>query len=231
MSLFKSFGAPAATPAPAPAAPAAAPAAARPSFTGAPAAAAPSAGRPTNLFAGVPGAEVLSRNPWLAPGRYIVVINDVVTKQTRKLQWRVIIEATIIDVVAQEPNSQTVGTKISQAYSFEHDSFSRNVKAFICACMRLDPNDPSVQITQQDVEVACGSAADGSKSPLIGMVADVAARHVPTKTGGVFTQTDWKPGPTFAECAQAIASVPSLKTAWAPGLFEKLLAAEQNPSA
>lgn len=237
MGLFGSFNKPAAAPvAPAqPTAPAGAPAAApaaRPAFAGA-----PGPGRntpaapPANLFAGVPAAEVLSRNPWITPGRYVVVIDNIVTKQNRKGLWRVIAEGKILETVSKEATSLADGSTFAQAYSFEHDSFSRAVKGMICGLLRLDPNDPNVLITQEDVTMACGSALDEKGqpvlSPLIGMVGVLNARHAPTKAGGVFTQTDWSPGPRFAEIARLTAANPAARANfWKPGVFEKLLALE-----
>lgn len=191
------------------------------------------------MFAGVPGAEVLSRNPWVTPGEYNMVVQDVTTKPNRKGMWRVIVELRALELCSGDQNSIQPGAACSQAYAFEHDSFARNVKGLIVACYGVEPKDAGhLQMTQEDAQLACGGAGPDKPSPLIGRIVRLTARMVPTKTGGVFTQTDWRPSDrTFDMVYQATGgntpqALGERAKFWKPGLFEALHKAElEQPTA
>lgn len=242
--------APAAAPAPAVAAPVAAPAARPTLFQGgarpaarpgvpvarggilppraAPPAPAPVVVTDSVLFAGMREAQPAFQANYVKPGKYVMRIDAVKRGTTRKLIPFVVVELTVIHVIALDQSHPGHRVLETCSYMMQYgDYFLRNMKAFVCGVM----NCASEEVGEEE----CAQIVSDVQ-PLAGKLVLIDAVNRMTKPtekrpeGGEITNVKFEQELSYTDLAGMLnpEDMPTLNAAFGEGVFEQMVLAEQQ---
>jgi len=171
----------------------------------------------TSIFSGIRTAKATLDANYLRPGHYVCRIDKCKIDQNRKKITFAAIEMTVIQV---RDNEQGQGHSQGECVTFyvdQGDYFLPEIKSFIGNVMGI----PQDQITEEHAAEAFGEG-----QPLVGTCAEVQARQITTKNGGVFTRVSFRREVPAAEIKQILS--PEEEAMYFPDNYlDRVIAAEQ----
>ncbi len=140
------------------------------------------------LFEGVEGAKVGQGGVYFLAGNYLVEVEKVLAKRSRKKEDLFIVEAGILE---SDNAQRKAGSSASWIVNFKHDAALGNIKGFLAACNGIDPGDRA-KVDEEITEDVCEYAVD-DENPLSGTRVKLSCVMTQTKAGGDFTLHLWSP--------------------------------------
>jgi hypothetical protein len=137
------------------------------------------------VFGGLATAKPKMGSNYDRPGLYWFRINKVKLDTNRKNEVNFVVEKTVVRVLDDDAGrGHRLGEDTVAISNAKHDSFQGNVKQFLSAAF---PDVPPEQIDASMAEQICGP-----QQPMTGMVLEMAAKQIATKSGGVFTDKTYR---------------------------------------
>ena len=135
------------------------------------------------VFSGIEKAEVYSSGRYITPGRYRMVVNQILlvdSKQKRGVQFFVV-EATILHTTSPDYEA---GDNVSWLVDMSKQVAHSNCKNF---AMALNPDAKDGDITEEVMD-----ALVGPDNPGQGITVDCDASTRTSRAGNDYTRVDWK---------------------------------------
>lgn len=133
------------------------------------------------LFENIENASISEGGNYLNDGDYLLEVDKVISKKTRKGPHAYIVELKVLE--SNQPKNRP-GSKASYVTTNAQDMFLGNVKAFVAAVCDVDVSE----VDEEAAEVTCNE-----KNPLKGKRVRDQVFTVKTKAGKDFSKHKWSP--------------------------------------
>ena len=137
-------------------------------------------------YGGMKDAQKNAGGVYFLAGTFLVEVDEVFDKESRKKKDLFIVSATILE---SNNDDRKPGTKASWVVNLEHDAALGNIKDFVIEASGLSSDDVA-DMSDDDFEETMDYVT-GDDNPLQGTKMRLVCTNVKTRAGGDFTVHDW----------------------------------------
>ena len=139
-----------------------------------------------SIFANIEDAVAPAQERWFADGTYKMELHKFVQGTSRRDNTPyVAVEATVLEVLNSDENSNTAGERVSWVVKLkQRETFLSAIKGFVAAASGIDYGDVTTNM--------CEKLSEGDGSELSGMEVIADAKTITTRSGSPFTKVVWR---------------------------------------